>query len=94
MKFTSAILALAAAVMAAPYDNPPPPPSQAPAPAPGAGSGQCNNNQHLTCCSKVSDFFCQIDFLGVCAGGSYCCKASPKTGISIININADCFRLF
>ncbi|KID83521.1 hypothetical protein MGU_09191 [Metarhizium guizhouense ARSEF 977] len=102
MKFTAAILVLAAAVMAAPYDNPPPNPNHtpAPAPAPGAGAGSCSSNQKTICCDKVIGLFCHIGLVNNCGSEKlYCCNTNTPTtqngGVNIININAgSCNKLF
>ncbi|KAF5124108.1 hypothetical protein E5D57_012032 [Metarhizium anisopliae] len=105
MKFTAAILVLAAAVMAAPYDNPPPPkpnhtPGPAPGPAPGAGGDKCNNDQKQICCDKVLGLVCNLGLVNNCGGGKmYCCAANAPTtqngGIHILDLNVgSCNRVF
>ncbi|KHN94580.1 uncharacterized protein MAM_07635 [Metarhizium album ARSEF 1941] len=92
MKFTAAILALAATAVAVPtghYGEPG-----------GHGQGQghggvCNNNDrsNKVCCSGIiAGVLCNIDIVGGnCNGGSYCCKSAPQGGL--INIGLDCLKL-
>ncbi|KAG6267154.1 hypothetical protein E4U49_008339 [Claviceps purpurea] len=81
MKYTAAIVALAATVIAIPTGGG------------GDSSGSCNNNHpNYVCCQGLLDLLCNISIIGTnCAGGSYCCKAAPQNGL--INIGAECIKL-
>ncbi|OAQ62798.1 fungal hydrophobin domain-containing protein [Pochonia chlamydosporia 170] len=83
MKFTTAVLALAATAVAVPTgdhggNNPP---------------SQCNNNGNYVCCNGLlGGLLCIVDVLGnSCSGGSYCCKSAPQGGL--INIGLDCLKI-
>ncbi|KAG5990485.1 hypothetical protein E4U52_004528 [Claviceps spartinae] len=82
MKYTAAIVALAATVIAIPTGG-------------GDNSYSCNNDHpNYVCCQGglLGGILCNINLLGNnCGGGSYCCKSAPQTGL--INIGLECIKL-
>ncbi|CCE34646.1 hypothetical protein E4U22_005922 [Claviceps purpurea] len=83
MKYTAAIVALAATVIAIPTGGG------------GDSSGSCNNDHpNYVCCQGglLGGILCNLNLLGTnCGGGSYCCKSAPQTGL--INIGLECIKL-
>ncbi|KAG5938810.1 hypothetical protein E4U59_003562 [Claviceps monticola] len=84
MKYTAAIVALAATVIAIPTGGG------------GDSSGSCNNDHpNSVCCQSsglLGGLFCGLKLLGSdCSGGSYCCKSAPQTGL--INLGLECIKL-
>ncbi|KAL6814944.1 hypothetical protein V8C43DRAFT_306402 [Trichoderma afarasin] len=86
MKYTTALLALAATAIAMPTtggnkgngggkDN-------------NGGESTCNTNQVAVCCNGLlGGILCNIGILGnSCSSGSYCCDSSAEQG-GLINLN-------
>ncbi|KAL6802697.1 hypothetical protein GGI42DRAFT_324983 [Trichoderma sp. SZMC 28013] len=89
MKYTTALLALAATAIAVPTTGG----------NKGNGSGKdnnggnggdstCNTNQVAVCCNGLlGGILCNIGILGnSCSSGSYCCDSSAEQG-GLINLN-------
>ncbi|TWU75975.1 hypothetical protein ED733_006848 [Metarhizium rileyi] len=84
MKFTTAILALAATAVAVPTNG-----------GGGGGGGVCNTNSHpnQVCCSGgLLNILCFLQLGGSCTNDSYCCKSAPSSG-GLINIGLECIKL-
>ncbi|UNI23121.1 hypothetical protein JDV02_008959 [Purpureocillium takamizusanense] len=80
MKYTAALLALVATVVAAPAD------------IESRNSGSCDNNQTQVCCNVGLTCFAQI--IGdSCTGSTYCCETGAPAG-TLLNISAlNCIQL-
>ncbi|KAL7935758.1 hydrophobin 3 precursor [Trichoderma chlorosporum] len=82
MKYTTALIALAATAIAMPTG------SQENNKGGNGGGGVCNTNQVNICCNGIlAGLLCDVGVLGTgCGGGSYCCDSGAEQG-GLINLN-------
>lgn len=77
MKYTTALIALAATAIAVPTGG-----DQGGQKGKGGGSngGTCNTNQNAVCCNGfLGGIVCNVGILGTgCNSGSYCCDSSAN----------------
>ncbi|EHK19749.1 hydrophobin [Trichoderma virens Gv29-8] len=101
MKYTTALIALAATAIAAPTTGDGAGDGTNGGGSSGGGSsgggsggggssggGTCNSNQVAVCCSGlIGGILCNIGVLGTgCSSGSYCCDSNAEQG-GLINLN-------
>ncbi|QUC17218.1 uncharacterized protein UV8b_01459 [Ustilaginoidea virens] len=88
MKYTAALVALAAAVMAAPNPT-------------YGGEKKCTNEKpQVTCCDSkggllgIGGLLCNVELINLgdtCSGTVYCCDAGTQNGL--VNVGLNCLKL-